>query len=52
MSQPVQGVQPSVLQWARESAGLSHEDVASKLKRAPSDIHDWDSGTSAAKVVA
>lgn len=47
MSQPAQGVQPSVLQWARETAGLSHEEVANKLKRDPSDILDWEAGTGA-----
>lgn len=47
MSHPVQGIQPVVLKWARETAGMSVTDVAERLRRKPSDISDWEAGTSA-----
>lgn len=47
MGKQVTGVQPSVLRWARESAGLTVEAVAQKLDRAASDIESWEGGTSA-----
>lgn len=36
------GVQPSVLRWARESMGLSIEDVALKLKRSTEEVRAWE----------
>ena len=39
----VSGIQPAVLRWARESIGMSVEDVALKLKRPPDDIRAWES---------
>lgn len=44
-SEPVVGIQPSILKWARESIGMSVEEVASKLKRSPADVLGWESGT-------
>ncbi len=38
------GVQPNVLRWARQTIGLSADDVARKLKRPVSDIEAWESG--------
>ena len=46
-TEPVVGIQPAVLQWARESIGLRVEEVAHKLKRPPEDILAWEVGTSA-----
>ncbi len=46
-TEPVVGLQPAVLQWARESIGLRVEDVAHKLKRPPEDILAWENGDSA-----
>lgn len=46
-TEPVVGIQPTVLKWARESSGLRLEDVAHKLKRSPDDILAWEIGTSA-----
>ena len=43
-TEPVVGIQPTVLQWARESMGMSVEDVALKLKRSPEEILAWESG--------
>lgn len=42
-AEPVDGVQPSVIRWARESMGLSVEDVAHKLKRPPEEVIAWES---------
>ena len=47
MSKQVEGIQPSVLRWARETAGLTHVQVAERLKRSPSDIVRWEEGDSA-----
>ena len=44
--EPVAGLQPTVLRWARESIGMSVEDVALKLKRSPEEIRAWESGVS------
>ncbi len=51
-SEPVAGIQPAVLRWARESIGMSVEDVALKLKRPPEDIRAWESTNAAAPTYA
>lgn len=40
--EPVVGVQPAVIRWARESLGLSVADVALKLKRPMADVQAWE----------
>lgn len=47
MSSPVVGIQPSTLRWARESQGLSPDEVAHTLKRESSEILAWEAGESA-----
>jgi Zn-dependent peptidase ImmA (M78 family) len=47
MSNPINGINPSVLRWAREAQGLSVDDVALQLKRQPEEIESWEQGTSA-----
>ena len=47
MTNPIAGVQPSVLRWARESQGYSLEDVALHLKRDMDEIAAWESGAAA-----
>jgi Zn-dependent peptidase ImmA (M78 family)/transcriptional regulator with XRE-family HTH domain len=47
MSKQIEGVEPSVLRWARATAGLSLEEVAKKLKRDATEIHEWERGSSA-----
>lgn len=47
MASSVEGVQPSVLRWARESQGYSIDDVALHLKREPEEIVAWESGDAA-----
>ena len=41
-TEPVVGVQPAVIRWARESMGMSIEDVAYKLKRSPEEVMAWE----------
>ncbi len=44
MGGKVSGVNPRVLSWARERAGLSVEDVAARLKKDPSLVEAWERG--------
>lgn len=44
---PLPGVQPALLKWARESAHLSLEEVAGRLKKAVEEIDAWESGANA-----
>ena len=39
-------VEPSVLQWARETAGFTIEDIAKRFKKDPSEILSWERGDS------
>lgn len=41
------GIQPALLKWARESAHLSTEEVAGRLKKSVEEIDAWESGTDA-----
>lgn len=43
MAQPVTGVNPKVLVWARTRAGLTPSQVAKKLGRAVDEIEAWES---------
>ncbi len=45
MRQPVVGINPKLLKWARETSGYSIEKVASALKKEPKSIRDWEEGT-------
>jgi len=45
MGQRVAALNPVILRWARERAGLSVDDVAVRLKKRPEIIADWESGT-------
>jgi Zn-dependent peptidase ImmA (M78 family) len=47
-AEPVVGVEPSVIRWARESMGMSVEDVAIKIKRPLDEVIAWETeeGTS------
>ncbi len=38
---------PAVLRWARERAGLSIDDIAASLKKPPHVILDWEAGNAA-----
>ncbi|MDP2155636.1 MAG: XRE family transcriptional regulator [Sulfuricella sp.] len=41
-SEAVTGVQPAVIRWARESIGMSIEDVASRLKKPVDVVSSWE----------
>ncbi len=43
-SLPVTGVQPDIFRWARETIGLTLDDVAQKLKRPVEEIEAWEDG--------
>lgn len=45
--EPVEGVQPDIFRWARQTIGLSVADVAQALKRPIDEIKAWESGQSA-----
>lgn len=45
--QPVSGVQPEMLRWARKTVGLSVAEVALSLKRTPGEIEAWETGEDA-----
>lgn len=46
-SKPVEGIQPSVLIWARESQGYAVGEVADRLKRTEAEIESWEAGKDA-----
>lgn len=45
--EPVEGIQPEMLRWARKTVGLSVDEVAQSLKRAPEEIEAWEGGKDA-----
>jgi Zn-dependent peptidase ImmA (M78 family) len=42
-----EGIQPSILKWARERSGLTLSDVAVAMKKTVDEIKAWESGNSA-----
>jgi Zn-dependent peptidase ImmA (M78 family)/transcriptional regulator with XRE-family HTH domain len=44
---PLQGVQPAMLKWARESVHMSIDEVASKFGNDPDNVLAWEAGTNA-----
>lgn len=42
-----EGIQPSILKWARERSGLTLSDVAGAMKKNVEEIKAWESGDSA-----
>jgi Zn-dependent peptidase ImmA (M78 family) len=46
-AEPVFEVQPTVMRWARETIGMSLDDVAASLKRPVEEIEAWELGSSA-----
>jgi len=47
MSSPVTGINSNILRWARERAGCTIPEIASKMKKTPDEIERWESGLSA-----
>jgi DNA-binding transcriptional regulator YiaG len=45
--EPISGIQPSILRWARQSIGLSLLDVAHAMKKPASAIEAWEEGLDA-----
>lgn len=45
--EPVEGVQPEVLRWARETVGLSIDEVATMLRIPSAEVADWEAGAGA-----
>lgn len=45
-AEPVSGIQPVLLRWARESAHMSISEVAAKLKKGAAEIEAWENGNS------
>jgi Zn-dependent peptidase ImmA (M78 family) len=37
-------INPEILQWARETAGYTVEDIAAWLDKEPEEVHGWESG--------
>jgi Zn-dependent peptidase ImmA (M78 family) len=46
-AEPVTGIQPGLLKWARESANMTTADVAHKLKKSVAVIDSWENSQSA-----
>jgi len=46
-SEQIAGIRPEVIVWARESVGMTVEDVAHKLKRPREEIEAWERGEAA-----
>jgi len=44
MAQPVSGINPTILKWARERAGYSIEQAADLVGKAPGILISWESG--------
>ena len=49
--EPISGLQPSVMRWARQTIGLSVHEVAAKLKRPVEEVEAWESGAGAPNYV-
>ncbi|MCC5875509.1 MAG: ImmA/IrrE family metallo-endopeptidase [Candidatus Sumerlaeia bacterium] len=47
MGEKVQGLQPGILKWARETSGFSIPEVAEKMKRDPAELSRWEAGDGA-----
>ena len=47
MPESVVGLNPKVLIWARERAGLTIEDAAARMKRTPAMLTAWEEGKKA-----
>jgi Zn-dependent peptidase ImmA (M78 family)/transcriptional regulator with XRE-family HTH domain len=47
MSEPVSGINPHILEWARRRSGQTIEDVAAALNKAPDVVESWERGRAA-----
>jgi Zn-dependent peptidase ImmA (M78 family)/transcriptional regulator with XRE-family HTH domain len=47
MAQPVSGLNPTILKWARERSGYSLEQAAELIDKKPETVLEWEGGTGA-----
>ena len=47
MAEYIQGINPTIVQWARERSGYTLEDVATSLNKDVATISNWESGAAA-----
>ena len=47
MAEYIQGINPTIIKWARERSGYTLQEVAKSLNRDVSNISDWESGAAA-----
>ena len=47
MAEYIQGINPTIIKWARERSGYSLQEVAKSLNRDVTTISDWESGAAA-----
>ena len=47
MPEYIQGINPTIIQWARERSGYTRQEVAKSLNRDVKTISDWESGEQA-----
>jgi Zn-dependent peptidase ImmA (M78 family)/transcriptional regulator with XRE-family HTH domain len=43
-AEPVNGIQPELLKWARDSANMTTAEVAEKLNKRVEEIEEWENG--------
>ena len=47
MAEYIQGINPTIIKWARERSGYTLQEVAKSLNRAVATISNWESGAAA-----
>ena len=47
MAEYIQGINPTIIKWARERSGYTLQEVAKSLNRAVATISKWESGAAA-----
>ena len=47
MAESIQGINPTIIKWARERSGYTLQEVAKALNRDLATISDWESGAAA-----
>ena len=47
MAEYIQGINPTIIQWARERSGYTRQEVAKSLNRDVATISNWESGAAA-----
>ena len=47
MAEYIQGINPTIIKWARERSGYTLQEVAKSLNRDVATISNWESGAAA-----